>query len=329
MRASTRPPLYFHGRAVAALISLISALIFAGTAEAHEVRYIASYGDNANLCTRDAPCKTLQKGINTTPAGRELIVLDSGDYGNGATIRKSITISAVSVSATLGGTITIDAAGATVMLRGLHLNGTSADAAANGIDIVSAAAVHVENCEIQNFWGNGISFLSAAGDPALFVYKTVSRNNGLNGLYFVITAGEPRLTVDRSHFERNGIGGMTIGGAGAAATITRTIASGNTIFGISQAGGTSNITWATAENNSRGYHVAGGSMTLEQSVARANVTGVFVQTGGIVRLSGSVVTDNGTGLSLQAGSTLLTRVNNTVSGNTTDVSGTVTPLGGI
>jgi nitrous oxidase accessory protein NosD len=292
----------------------------AGTAQAHEVRFIASYGNNANLCTRAAPCLTLQRGINRTPAGGELIILDSGDYGNNGTIRRSITISAIGVSATLGGPITIDNADATVVLRGLRLNGAGADANADGIYINAAASVHIENCEIQGFGSDGIQ-----ADAELFVFGSVSRNNGGTGLVF--GTGGP-LVVDNSRFERNGVNGLSV--LGSEATITRTIVSGNqdgiTLINSPKV----NVTWTTAEHNDRyGYYVTGESeMTLEQSVARGNLTGLQVASG-TARISSSVVTNNGTGISVGSTATLLTRVNNTVSGNTTNVSGTVTPLGGI
>jgi hypothetical protein len=41
------------------------------------------------------------------------------------------------------------------------------------------------------------------------------------------------------------------------------------------------------------------------------------------------MTNNVIGLSVAPGATLLTRANSTVAGNATDVSGVLTPLGGI
>jgi hypothetical protein len=296
-------------------------------AEAHEVRFVASYGSNTNLCTRDAPCKTLQKGINRAPAGGELIILDSGDYGSGATIDKSITISAIGVSATLGGTIAIDNPNATVILRGLWLNGVNASADANGIDIIAATAIHIDHCDIQNFGRKGVSAVTTAPMHLIFS-DSVSRNNGSFGLHFnTVTGGT--LVVENSRIEGNASNGLEI--RDAEATITRTVISGN-YNGILQTAGTVNVSWTTAEhNNSSGYRVTNsGVMTVEKSVARGNAFGgLSVVTGGTGRISNSVVTDNGTGLSVEAGSTLLTRVNNTVSGNATDISGSVTPFGGI
>jgi hypothetical protein len=93
-----------------------------------------------------------------------------------------------------------------------------------------------------------------------------------------------------------------------------------------------NITWTTAAHNGgSGYRVQGaGRMAVEQSVARGNAYGLRVnQSGTVAVLSSSVVTDNNIGLSVAAGTTVLTRGNSTVSGNTTDVSGVLTPLAGM
>jgi len=317
-------------RNIGALSLLVALAAVAGGAQAHEVRFVASYGDNANLCTRDAPCKTMQQGVNLTPTGGELIVLDSGDYGNDVTIGESITISAIGVSATLGGTITIDNATATVVLRGLRLNG--AGAASTGINILAAAAVHIDDCEIQSFGGIGIQAEQAV-DVRLFVSGSVSRNNGIDGLRFNAPTGSGgTLVVDNSRFENNLASGLDI--SDIDATITRTIVSSN-FTGIFQKRGTANVTWTTTEHNlTYGYLAVlsepGVMMTLERSVVRGNaVAGLHFSSGGTAVISDSVVTNNGTGLSVQAGATLLTRRNNIVSGNTTDVSGIVISLGGI
>ena len=318
-------------RTRAALALLTSAVIVTAGARAyaHEVRYVASYGDNANLCTRAAPCLTLQRGINRTPAGGELIVLDSGDFGNNGTIDRSITISAVGASATLGAGITINATDAIVVLRGLRIKGDGTGG--SGIDIASGGSlhVHIDDCEIEGF-DNGIRVDSDA-HPAVFVANTVARNNGNTGLYF--QTGTPgRLVVDNSRFEHNGDDGIEV--RAGEASITRSAVSGNGGDGIVVTfNGKANVTWTTAEHNvGSGYFVSSGQMTLEQSVARGNAEGVRTTPGSgstaTVRLSGSVVTNNGVDLSATGTgtSTLLSRQNNTIG----DSSWTLlTPLGGL
>src|SRR5688500_40669 len=116
-------------------IALGTVLLLSASVQAQAIRFIATDGLNTNDCTRAAPCRTLPRGIAATPDGAALQILDSGSFGNAATIDKSITISAVGVAATAGA-ITIDAPGATVVLRGLLLTGRAAPSDASGISVV-------------------------------------------------------------------------------------------------------------------------------------------------------------------------------------------------
>src|SRR3954465_12567671 len=53
--------------------------------------WVSGVGDDANPCSRTAPCKTFAGAISKTAAKREINVLDPGGFG-GVTINKSITI---------------------------------------------------------------------------------------------------------------------------------------------------------------------------------------------------------------------------------------------
>jgi hypothetical protein len=317
-------------KAVLTLLIFALAVTAAGSVRAHEVRYIASFGDNANPCTRTAPCLTLQRGINRTPAGGELIILDSSDYGNNGTITKSITISAIGVSATLGAGIMIDATNGTVVLRGLRIKGDGTGGSGIQISTGESVHVHIDDCEIEGF-DDGIHVNSDAY-PAVFVANTVARNNGNTGLYF--RTGSPgRLVVDNSRFEHNGDDGIEV--RTGEASITRSVVSGNGGDGVVVTfNGKANITWTTAEHNGGSGYVADGSVqiTMEQSVARGNAEGVRASAGSgstaTVRISNSVVTNNGVDLS-ETGTgtpTLLSRRNNTIGDGTFTV---LSPLGGI
>src|SRR5215471_17180153 len=60
--------------------------------------WVSGVGDDANPCSRTAPCKTFPGAISKTAAGGEINVLDPGGFG-GVTITKSISILAEGVSA--------------------------------------------------------------------------------------------------------------------------------------------------------------------------------------------------------------------------------------
>src|SRR5271165_5166220 len=109
-----------------ALIALT--LLVSGTAHAQATRtWVSGVGDDANPCSRTAPCKTFAGAISKTATGGEIDVLDPGGFG-ALTITKAITIdgtpviAGVLVSGTNG--ITISAgANDLVILRGLDIDG--------------------------------------------------------------------------------------------------------------------------------------------------------------------------------------------------------------
>src|SRR5262245_18054817 len=75
------------------VFSAIAILIFgAVVANAQASRtWVSGVGDDANPCSRTAPCKTFAGAISKTAAGGEIDILDPGGYGT-VTITKSITI---------------------------------------------------------------------------------------------------------------------------------------------------------------------------------------------------------------------------------------------
>lgn len=292
---------------------------------ADSIRYISTTGDNTNACTVAAPCRTLQRGISFTPSGGEIRILDSGEYGNGATINKSLTISGNGNTVYLGGQLTVDKAGVMVALRGLVLNGQGAVAV--GISIETAAAVHIERCLIHGFAQAGI--IATATGVEVSVLGSVLRDNDGNG-FAIFNAGASRLAIDSSHFENNsGIGILVQSGH---ATITRSTASSNGSHGILLAGGVSVVVTSTvaAQNRGSGFFASGaGAMTVESSAAHGNGgSGLAVSGGAFARISNLTCIGNFRGISASGG-TVETRQNNTVRGNTTNVSGALTPIGGV
>src|SRR6266487_4350072 len=53
--------------------------------------WVSGVGDDANPCSRTAPCKTFAGAISKTAAGGEINCIDPGGFG-AVTITKSITI---------------------------------------------------------------------------------------------------------------------------------------------------------------------------------------------------------------------------------------------
>src|SRR6266498_3500884 len=62
--------------------------------------WVSGVGDDANPCSRTAPCKTFAGAISKTAAGGEIDCLDPGGFG-AVTITKSITIDCHEVFASI------------------------------------------------------------------------------------------------------------------------------------------------------------------------------------------------------------------------------------
>src|SRR5437868_5822612 len=110
--------------ATGALLSLLSA-----PAHAQATRtWVSGVGDDANPCSRTAPCKTFAGAISKTAANGLIDCLDPGGFGS-VTITKSITIDCEETFAGIlaAGTngINVPTAGITVNLRGLSIEGAT------------------------------------------------------------------------------------------------------------------------------------------------------------------------------------------------------------
>jgi hypothetical protein len=145
--------------------------------------FVASYGSATNTsfnCSITKPCRAFSDAVGVTNPGGEVIVLDSAGYGT-VTITKSVSIIAApgiyaGISVATGDGVTINAPGATVVLRGLSINGQGGN---NGIAIASAATVRIENCAISNLTGAGIFHVAGA----LHVEETIVRDNASIGIW--------------------------------------------------------------------------------------------------------------------------------------------------
>jgi hypothetical protein len=164
-------------------VSLVVAVIsaFASLAQAQATRtWVSGVGDDVNPCSRTAPCKTFNGAMSKTALGGVINAIDSGGFGT-VTITKSITIDGSGVLAGILGAMTNgininigdpkDTAKA-VRIRGLTIDGVGTGI--QGINVVAANSVTIEDTVIDGFTKNGINAL--AGD--VYVTNTAIRNNG-------------------------------------------------------------------------------------------------------------------------------------------------------
>ncbi|MGI8996420.1 MAG: hypothetical protein ACR2GW_07075 [Pyrinomonadaceae bacterium] len=114
-------------------------------------------GNDANPCTREEPCRSLQRALTQTLRGGEIVVMNSGEYG-GFFIDKSVSIIAAEnhggIYVSAGNAIRVAALSTDeVIIRGLVIK--SAGRSGNGIQVESGN-VYVEDCLIANFGGAGL-----------------------------------------------------------------------------------------------------------------------------------------------------------------------------
>ena len=272
---------------------------FAAAAQAQATRtWISGVGDDANPCSRTAPCKTFQGTISKTAAGGEMNVLDPGGFG-GVTITKSMTIDTHDIAGVLvtgtSGIIINDTSGtgtAVVTLRGLDINGLGTGT--SGVRILNAKTVNVQNCVIYGF-GTGISDERTLGG-SLFVNDTTIRNNNTAGVNMA-TASTPATngSFDNVKLISNPGTGIIVR-AGNSGVIRNSVVSDNAIIGIS-------------------VNDAGSEFSIENCMVIYNPFGVSIKTGNpIVRISNTMVTKNDTGLRPGSGQ-IISYGNNRISGN--------------
>jgi hypothetical protein len=301
---------------LAILFALLGPVLSVAPAQAQATRtWVSGVGDDANPCSRTAPCKTFAGSISKTAAGGEINCLDPGGFG-GLTITKSITISCESGTAgvLVAGTngFTVNAAATdVVVLKGLDFDGLGTGI--SGISIVSAATVHVRNSSIRNFKAGGSGITLAPNNilTALFVSDTFISNNGNSNVTGGIVikpqgTGTASVVITNSRVDANTSGVRADATAVSSGTVRATV-EGSSISGNANDG-------ATAIANSGTASV----LLIDRSVVAGNTLSGVVANGATVLLGNSPVTANGTGLSTSNGGTLFSYRTNNINGNTND-----------
>jgi hypothetical protein len=283
----------------------IGAVLLAGTqvALAQATRtWVSGVGDDANPCSRTAPCKTFAGAISKTAAGGEINVLDPGGFG-AVNINKSLTIDGAGTQASIlasgtNGIIVNAGANDVVTLRNLSINGGTPTAPGLiGIKILAAKTVNIENVVINNFLsaspnGRGISDQRVTATNQLQVLNTSIFNSGRSGIVIGVT----NANLDRVHISGSGGAGL-----------------------VANAGARVNVRNSSSTSNDVGYFVDGSSSRLMvvDSSASSNNAGISAVNGGMAMISGVTITRNGTGI-VNATGTVLSYQNNQIDGNTTD-----------
>ncbi len=272
-------------RSLRPVVLLMALLPFSTMASAQATRtWVSGVGDDANPCSRTAPCKTFAGAISKTAAKGEINVLDPGGFG-AVTITKAISIVAEHVEAGVlvsGTNGIIVNAGATdvVVLRGLDFEGLGTGL--NGIRFLAGGALHVERCSFKGFVQRAIDF-EPSGSSNLFVLDTVIIDNATptGGGIFIKPSGVGSAigSIDHVRLERNHFGVHVEGLANI--TVRDSVASANSTQGFE----------ALNTSGSNGLMIIGSAAT-SNGLAGIRSDG----SGTIVRVTDTTVFANSTGL---------------------------------
>jgi hypothetical protein len=280
-----------------ALLALVSGLVpfmASAPASAQATRtWVSGVGDDANPCSRTAPCKTFPGAISKTAAGGEINCLDPGGFGQ-VTVIKSMTISCEAGTAGIvfssGNAVNFNG-GATdyLFLKGLDIEGlakTGTSSSVAGVSFNTGLFLHIEDCVIRDSLTAGI-MVKPAANATFEVIRTTLFNNGSGvtggGIVVKPTAGGTTGTIDHVAIDHNVFGIQADGSAGGVVNLT---VRDSTLNGNTQIGAQA-TTGATA-----------AGMMLTRVAASNNGTGLATAgAGAFMRVGSSEITGNGTGVS--------------------------------
>jgi hypothetical protein len=279
-------------------------LMYGAPAQAQATRtWISGVGDDANPCSRTAPCKTFAGAISKTAVDGQIDCLDPGGFG-ALTITKSITIDchevfgSILVSGTPGIVIATDSA-PNVRIRNMSFTGLGTGTV--GIRIIGGTAstkVYIQDCWIDDFSSRGISDERTNGG-SLFVGNTQIQN--MVGAAIGI-AGGSAVQVSLDNVRALGSGFGVALATNSKVTITRSVLAGNTT----------------------GLETEGSSFTfVDNTVISGNGLGIQV-VGGTVQLANTDVVNNTTQASGTVNSYTNSRFFNNGAGGTITATGSVT-----
>lgn len=196
----------------------VAVAIHAGPAQAQASRtWVSGVGDDANPCSRTAPCKTFAGAISKTASKGVISVLDPGGFG-AVTITKSISIIAnfphgSILAAGTNGVVVNAASTDRVVLDGLDIDGIGTGL--NGISIVGGGSVVVRRTSIRNFTGNGVNLAGTSGARLLVQDSNISFNGG--GVQVAGASGvSNNAIIDRSIIDTHTSFGVQVSAGGAA-----------------------------------------------------------------------------------------------------------------
>ena len=296
-------------------VALLAVVLVPSPAPAQATRtWVSGVGDDANPCSRTAPCKTFAGAISKTATNGEINTLDPGGFG-GVTITKSITINActsgfggVLVSGT--NAIVINAlTTSNVTLKCLDINGLGTSL--NAVRVLQAQRVRVIRSQIWGFTRHAVDIENSntTGLRVLVARNDIYDNLGSAVLVAPTLNGANAIVSVRNNDIFNNGCGITAAQFGM-----------DPAFGFATNCGTraSVGVSAIALVNAFGNHITGQT-----------TVGVFSRGAqAIQRIGTNEIVSNGTGLSSVDSGGILSFGNNMITGNSTNgaPTGALIPL---
>src|SRR4051812_25340500 len=286
------------------LFASVVALAFSTAAFGQATRtWVSGVGDDANPCSRTAPCKTFAGAISKTADKGEISVLDPGGFGV-VTITKSVTLNGTGtlagiLSAGSPSAITVNDVNAVagpntsvVIVRDISMNG--AGTGTSGARLLSGRTLMLDHCWIYGMTSRGIDVnKTTAGN--LKVLNSVIENVGEDGIHMTTTANQILATVNNTDI-------MNCGGDGIEGVSNVLLALSNT-----------RIT-----HNANGVRTSGAGcqFNIDDIFVSYSSIGLQASAGSTLRVSDSSIAQNATGLSLNGG-TIDSFQGNSLMGNPT------------
>jgi hypothetical protein len=272
--------------------------------------WVSGVGDDANPCSRTAPCKTFAGAISKTAVHGEIDVIDPGGFG-AITITKALTIDGYGSLASIlnaggvNGVIVNAPTTDVVVLRNLSIQGVGSGL--NGIRIIQANRVEIENVVIGGQTSRAV-LVDAITALKVFIHNCSFYDINATAVAVLPTSGSPahQISIDNTHITSCGASAGTAGGvfaqSGAKIVIRTCNISHNTASGV-EAGAGSDITVDDSDisfNGGDGVKTSGGTARISRSVfmnntgSAVNAAGGTINTFGDNRMAGNGSNNTGT-----------------------------------
>ena len=291
-------------------INVLAIAIFmfalASMAQAQATRtWVSGVGDDANPCSRTAPCKTFAGAISKTAAAGEISALDPNGFG-AVTVTKSITISgdgtlAGILNASTNGVVINGLTSDNIVLRNISIN--APNTGISGVKVLSAKTVTIENCTIAG-QSVGVEVLTTNSVNVALINTTI-KNCITAGLRVDTSAGIARATVRNSVFTNCGTG--IVARRNSRVAMEESTIAFNAVGVLVEGNGATAVAFLKNchINNNTGHGIqAGSGLSTATSAAR---------------ISHNLINNNaGAGVSIQTNGVVETFLNNEVNGNNPD-----------